>query len=71
MSDITTISIPVVLADKLKNKMKGTGFSSLSSYATYILRQVISESSSKKKEAFSAEEEEKVKERLKSLGYLD
>ncbi len=74
-SNITTISIPKVLSEKIKKKMQGTGFNSVSSYVTYILRQVLSNSSNQptkqEKEAFTEEEEQKVKERLRSLGYLD
>ena len=53
--------------------MKGTGFSSVSSYVTYILRQVLSsiEEEEHSKEAFTKEEEEKVKKRLRDLGYID
>ncbi len=71
-SNITTISIPRPLADKLKKRIAGTGFNSVSSYVTYILRQVISGSEmDKRKEAFSEEDERKVKDRLRGLGYLD
>ena len=74
-TNITTISIPKVLADKIKQRMEGTGFNSVSGYVAYVLRQVLSnvESNESKgrKEAFSEEEEKKVKERLRSLGYLD
>ncbi len=71
-TNITTISIPKVLADKIKKRMEGTGFNSVSSYVTYVLRQVLSNVEEKEqKEAFSEKEEKKVKERLKSLGYLD
>lgn len=70
--NITTISIPKVLADKLKKRIEGTGFNSVSSYVTYVLRQVLSNvEGQEKKEAFSEEDERKVKERLRSLGYLD
>lgn len=69
----TTISIPTPLAEKVKKRMEGTGFNSVSSYVTYVLRQVISsiEEEEKEKEAFSKEDEEKVKDRLRALGYLD
>ena len=40
--EYTTVSIPKPLADKVKERMKGTGFSSVSSYVTYVLRQVLS-----------------------------
>ena len=66
----TTISIPTPLATKVKERIKGTGFSSVSSYTTYVLRQIIS-TDEPKEEAFSKEDEERIKERLRSLGYLD
>jgi Arc/MetJ-type ribon-helix-helix transcriptional regulator len=71
--EYTTVSIPKPLADKVKERMKGTGFSSVSSYVTYVLRQVLSsiESEEKSKQAFTEEEEEKVKQRLRDLGYID
>jgi len=67
----TTISIPTPLAEKIKKRIKGTGFTSLSSYVTYVLREVISGSEEESGEAFSKEDEEKVKNRLRALGYLD
>ncbi|MBN2066339.1 MAG: CopG family transcriptional regulator [Candidatus Thermoplasmatota archaeon] len=67
----TTISIPTPLAEKIKKRIQGTGFTSLSSYVTYVLREVISNTEDDHEEAFSKEDEEKVKERLRALGYLD
>ena len=67
----TTVSIPTPLADKIKKRIEGTGFTSLSSYVTYVLREVISNMEEETDEAFSKEDEEKVKERLRALGYLD
>ncbi len=68
----TTVTIPITLAEKLKERIKGTGFSSLSSYVTYILRQIVSSTKKKDdKEAFSEEDEKKVKERLRGLGYIE
>ena len=67
----TTISIPTPLAEKIKKRIKGTGFTSLSSYVTYVLREVLSGMEEEKEEAFTKEDEERVKDRLRSLGYLD
>jgi len=67
----TTVSIPTQLAEKIKKRIQGTGFTSLSSYVTYVLREVISSNDEERKEAFSKEDEEKVKDRLRALGYLD
>ena len=71
--EYTTVSIPKILAEKIKDRMKGTGFSSVSSYVTYVLRQVLSSinEEEKSKQAFTKEEEEKVKQRLRDLGYID
>ena len=74
-ANITTISIPKPLADKIKKRCEGTGFNSVSSYVTYVMRQVLSKvekvNETQEKEAFSEEDEQKVKQRLKRLGYLD
>lgn len=71
--EYTTVSIPKPLAEKIKERMRGTGFASVSSYVTYVLRQVISsiEQEEREKQAFSKEEEDKVKQRLRDLGYID
>ena len=71
--EYTTVSIPKPLVEKIKERMKGTGFASVSSYVTYVLRQVISsiEEEERSKQAFTKEEEEKVKQRLRNLGYID
>lgn len=67
----TTISIPTTLAEKIKKRIEGTGFTSLSSYVTYVLREVISGMEEENEEVFTKEDEERVKERLRALGYLD
>ena len=68
----TTLSIPTPLAEKIKKRIEGTGFNSLSSYVTYVLREVISGMEEETvDEGFSKEDEERVKDRLRALGYLD
>jgi len=65
----TTISIPIQLNERLKKKIEGTGFHSVSGYVTYILRQLIS-SSHENTKGFTNEDEKKVRQRLKNLDYL-
>ncbi|MEM0128218.1 MAG: ribbon-helix-helix domain-containing protein [Thermoplasmatales archaeon] len=65
----TTVSIPTPLFEKIEEKIKGTGFTSVSDYVTFVLREILSHGSGG--EAFSEEDEKKVKDRLRSLGYLD
>lgn len=68
----TTISIPTPLAEKIKKKIEGTGFHSLSSYVTYVLRELLaSMEEDEAGETLTKEEEERIKERLRALGYLD
>jgi Arc/MetJ-type ribon-helix-helix transcriptional regulator len=66
----TTVSIPIPLFKKIEERIKGTGFTSVSSYVTYVLREVVSEEEDEG-EPFTKEDEERVKERLRALGYLD
>lgn len=69
--EYTNIQIPTTLANKIKKRIKGTEFPSISSYISYVLREVLSESEEKTEEAFTKDDEEKVKSRLRALGYLD
>jgi Arc/MetJ-type ribon-helix-helix transcriptional regulator len=66
----TTVSIPTPLFKKVEERIKDTGFTSVSSYVTYVLREIVSEEE-EEVEPFSKEDEERVKERLRALGYLD
>ncbi len=67
----TTVSIPSPLFEKIKERIEDTGFSSVSSYVTYVLREIIAEKVEEQEEPFSSEDEERVKQRLRALGYLD
>lgn len=67
----TTILIPTPLAEKIKKRIQGTGFTSLSLYVTYVLSEIISDSDTEESEDFSKEDEDRIKARLRSLGYLE
>ncbi len=64
------IKIPAQLHKRIKERIKETDFSSVSDYVTYVLREVLA-SLDEGSEVFTEEEEQKVKERLRALGYLD
>jgi len=64
----TTISIPTPLFEKIKERIKGTGFTSVSSYVTYVLRELLAE---KEEEEEPFTDEERIKARLRALGYID
>jgi Arc/MetJ-type ribon-helix-helix transcriptional regulator len=69
--DTTSIQIPNSLYRKLEEKIKGTSFVSVSSYVTFLIRETMAETEQRQKEPFSKEEEEKVKDRLRALGYIE
>lgn len=64
----TIISIPAMLANKVNEKIQKTDFSSVSDYTTFVLRQMLMESADKQK--ISASDEERIKDKLRKLGYL-
>jgi Arc/MetJ-type ribon-helix-helix transcriptional regulator len=66
----TTVSIPTPLFKKIRERIKGTGFTSVSSYVTYVLREIVAEEE-EDEEPFTKEDEERVKARLRALGYID
>ena len=67
----TTVTIPASLHKKIEEFIKGTEYRSVSSYAAKVLRDSLAAAEKPATEAFSKDEEEKVKERLKALGYID
>ncbi|MDE1851658.1 MAG: CopG family transcriptional regulator [Candidatus Micrarchaeota archaeon] len=65
----TTITIPSPLFDNIQKKIENTGFSSVSDYATFVLRETVAdlviERSGKKSRETSA-----IMDKLKALGYM-
>ncbi|MGQ9672049.1 MAG: CopG family transcriptional regulator [Candidatus Aminicenantales bacterium] len=66
----TTISIPTSLYQRIEEAIRGTDIASVSDYIVKVLREKLSQEKPAE-EVFSKEDEEKIKERLKALGYLD
>jgi hypothetical protein len=64
------VEIPTTLYKKIEEKIKGTEFPSVASYVAMVLDKDLSKEEGTK-EAFTKEEEDKVKDRLKALGYID
>jgi hypothetical protein len=71
--DKIKISIKKSLAIKLKKRLKDTEFKTLSEYVNFILEEVLASLEEQEDEdsGYTPEEEEKVKQRLKDLGYID
>jgi Arc/MetJ-type ribon-helix-helix transcriptional regulator len=68
--ELISVSIPASLYRKIEEMVKGTEVPSVSDYITKVLRDTLAKGQ-KTEEVFSKEDEEKVKERLKALGYID
>ena len=68
--EFTDIAIPTSLYLKIEEKIKATEQTSVASYVTKVLNDSLSKDE-ETKEAFTKEEEDKVKDRLKALGYID
>jgi Arc/MetJ-type ribon-helix-helix transcriptional regulator len=67
----TTVSIPTPLYERIRALIAGTGFSSVSQFVTYVLREVVSDMEKEKAQsAVSEEERREILERLRSLGYI-
>lgn len=62
------MSIPKILYEKVHERIKGTGFTSVSRFTVYVLRELVTEPK-KGEEPFSEEDKEKLLEKLKKLGY--
>ena len=69
-SDKVTIKIPRPLYDKLSQVIAGAGYNSVTDFVVYVLRDIASTHALSETEPYSEDELIKVKERLRSLGYL-
>lgn len=65
----TTVSLPVPLHSKIKDLIKDTGFTSVSDFVTYVMREIVYEENEAKKSVKPGEKEQ-IKSRLRSLGYI-
>jgi len=63
-----SITIPEELFEKIEGQLKESGFNSVNEFILKKIEEIVGET---KKDSFTDEDEEKVKERLKALGYMD
>lgn len=61
------IFIPQYLYEKIKKKIEGSDFNSVSDYVVFVLKEVLETNNNEE----NISEKEKIKERLKALGYMD
>lgn len=71
----STVSLPKILVEKIKKTIKGTGYVSVSDFVTDVLRTVLIRKTEKigrgkEEKVFSKQDEMRIKERLRGLGYI-
>jgi Arc/MetJ-type ribon-helix-helix transcriptional regulator len=62
------IQLPEELVRGLEARMKGSAFSSVDAFVGFVLARLLEEPA---KPGFTEEEERRLRERLRSLGYID
>ena len=70
-SEMKNVPIPAELYDAIDQRVKETEFTSVEEYVTFVLEEVLKDDDDEDEIAFSPEDEEEVKKRLRALGYLD
>ena len=70
MADKVTIKIPRELYEKLREMIEGTGFSSVTEFIVFVMRNLASSGKIKEEDKLTEEEVKAIRERLRRLGYL-
>jgi len=70
MTDKATIKIPKVLYESLKKQIEGTGFSSVTDFVIYVMRDIAASGDIHEDMSMTKKELLQIKERLKKLGYI-
>jgi len=75
MNDKVTIKIPRKLYEKLQKIIEGTGYSSVTEFIIYVLRDLVSSDDLVKRQdeisELTEEEIKAIRKRLRNLGYLE
>ena len=64
------VFLPAELYSQIEERVKATDFGSVEEYVIFVLEEVL-KNEGEEEQAFSKEDEEEVKKRLKALGYLE
>jgi len=70
MENKVTIKIPRELYQRLSQMIAGTGFSSVTEFIVFVMRNLASGGEIKGEDRLTAEEVKAIRERLRRLGYL-
>jgi Arc/MetJ-type ribon-helix-helix transcriptional regulator len=78
MNDKVTIKIPRPLYEKLQKIIEGSGYSSVTEFVVYVLRDLVSSENFNEKpqkddevSELTEEEIQAIKKRLRNLGYME
>jgi len=71
MENKVTIKIPRELYQRLSQMIKGTGFSSVTEFIVFVMRNLASAGEIRGEERLTEEEVRAIRERLRRLGYLE
>lgn len=66
-----SLDLPGEIVDRVERRLPRTDFDTPEAYVTYVMREVLYYVESETDEAFEAVDEADVKDRLRSLGYLN
>jgi Arc/MetJ-type ribon-helix-helix transcriptional regulator len=67
-TNLRTLQIPEEIVRALEQRMRGSSFASVDAFVTFVLARLLEQTG---ETAFSEEDEKALKERLRSLGYID
>jgi len=75
VNDKVTLKIPRTLYEKLQKIIEGTGYSSVTEFIIYVLRDLVSSDDLVKRQdeisELTEEEIKAIRKRLRNLGYLE
>jgi hypothetical protein len=62
------VQLPEEIVRGLEERIRGTGFATVDAYVTFVLARLLEEPGHA---GFSEQDEQKLRDRLRSLGYID
>jgi Arc/MetJ-type ribon-helix-helix transcriptional regulator len=65
---VVTVRLPEEIARGVAERIRGTGFDSVDAFVAFVLARLLEEPAH---DGFSEEDERRLRERLRSLGYID
>ena len=70
MPDKATIKIPKLLYESLRAQIEGTGFSSVTDFVVYVMRDIAASGKLQEDSSLTKKGIEQIRKRLQKLGYL-